>query len=109
MQVRRNTVRGSLSIAFCLAAMVAYAGCGGAVSSNGACTTCPAGTIEGGNGAGGNGGNGSGSSNGGGTGTMPPSCAPNCPGGNPAPTSGPARVIAYVNCLCGFGVGTNDG
>jgi hypothetical protein len=76
------------------------AGCGGN-GSNGNCTAC-------------NGG-GAGTSGGGAGGSGGAGCIDGCPADGgvtlppPAGGGGSARLVAYVNCLCGFGTGSRNG
>lgn len=75
------------------------------------CTHCPPGggdaAVGRGGGGNGNGGNGTGADGG--------ACGDGCADlGRPAPSPSPSpgalpRVVAYVNCLCGFGVGADGG
>jgi hypothetical protein len=86
-----------------LAALVlAGAGCGG---GNHDCGSCAGGSGGNGNG---NGGNGGGAGGGGGSNGCIESCTD---GGISTPPSGggSARLVAYVNCLCGFGTGARGG
>jgi hypothetical protein len=82
------------------------AGCGGSSNTGSSCTGC-----AGGGNSGGGGGNSGGSAGNGGGGGAGGGCIEGCGPTDPPPPSGggSARVVAYVNCLCGFGAGDQGG
>jgi hypothetical protein len=82
------------------------AGCGGSSGSGASCSGCNS-DGSGGTGGGSAGGNGGSNGNGGGSCAVDGCTGPTDP--PPAGGGGSARVVAYVNCLCGFGAGDQGG